>query len=167
MGCATWDQQTAMGGPGSIDVWAHHTPSLASSGGIHLRMRGYRALASGLFEDLMHAYDGWTHGEGGALTTDDDELFEKLDALRNCGRRREKEASADVGSGLYGQEGNFIQSGNYRITEFQATILLEALARLPDQNAHRDENAQYLNRLLEEIPGVMPMRRDPREHREA
>ncbi len=110
-----------------------------------------------------------TAGEGGVMTTDDDEVAERLDALRNCGRRPEGEPEGEVdkGAGHYGDEGNFIQSGNYRITEFQAAILVEGLKRLPAQNRRRDENAIYLNSLLEKIPGVMPMRRDERETAEA
>jgi L-glutamine:2-deoxy-scyllo-inosose/3-amino-2,3-dideoxy-scyllo-inosose aminotransferase len=108
-----------------------------------------------------------TAGEGGALTTSDDTLFEKLDALRNCGRRPEIESDQDKGTGLYGDDGNFIQSGNYRITDFQAAVLLEQLRRLPEQNQYRDDNARYLNGLLADLPGVMPMRRDPEESLEA
>jgi len=104
-----------------------------------------------------------TGGEGGALTTSDSKLFEKLDALRNCGRRPEVEQSGDKGAGHYGSEGDFIQSGNYRITDFQAALLIESLKRLPGQNRLRDENAQYMNSLLAELPGVTPIRRDPRE----
>lgn len=110
-----------------------------------------------------------TAGEGGVLTTNNPELAEKLDALRNCGRRPEGDeyANLDKGAGVYSDEGNFIQSGNYRITEFQAAILIEGLKRLPEQNRVRDENGIYLNSLLAEIPGVTPMRRDKRETREA
>ncbi|MGV8096621.1 MAG: DegT/DnrJ/EryC1/StrS family aminotransferase [Mangrovibacterium sp.] len=110
-----------------------------------------------------------TAGEGGALTTNNFELYEKLDALRNCGRRPEPEntAKADKGEGVYFDAGNFLQSGNYRITEFQAAILIEGLKRLPEQNRLRDENAIDLNSLLETIPGVMPVRRDKRETKEA
>ena len=110
-----------------------------------------------------------TAGEGGSLTTSNFELYEKLDALRNCGRRPEPEslAKADKGEGVYFDAGNFIQSGNYRITEFQAAILLEGLKRLPEQNRVRDENGIYLNSLLADIAGVMPMRRDKRETKEA
>ncbi len=104
-----------------------------------------------------------TAGEGGALTTSDPELFEKLDALRNCGRRPEKEESADKGAGLYGSEGDFIQSGNYRITDFQAALLIESLKRLPEQNRIRGKNAKYLNSLLVELPGVQPMKNDKTE----
>ncbi len=110
-----------------------------------------------------------TAGEGGALTTNNNELAEKLDALRNCGRRPEGEEYIDVdkGAGVYGDEGNFIQSGNYRITEFQAAILVEGLKRLPEQNKIRDENGIYINSLLKELPGILPMRRDERETKEA
>ncbi len=110
-----------------------------------------------------------TAGEGGALTTNNSELAEKLDALRNCGRRPEGEEYRDVdkGAGVYSDEGNFIQSGNYRITEFQAALLVEGLKRLPEQNKLRDENGQYINSLLKDFPGILPMRRDERETNEA
>ncbi|OHB67806.1 MAG: L-glutamine:2-deoxy-scyllo-inosose aminotransferase [Planctomycetes bacterium RBG_13_62_9] len=107
-----------------------------------------------------------TAGEGGALTTSDPGLYEKLDALRNCGRRPEPDA-ADKGAGIYGDEGNFIQSGNYRLTDFQAALLFEALRRLPGHNKVRDKNAIYLNSQLAQLPGVLPMRRDKRETAEA
>ncbi|MHC4542825.1 MAG: DegT/DnrJ/EryC1/StrS family aminotransferase, partial [Planctomycetota bacterium] len=104
-----------------------------------------------------------TAGEGGALTTSDAQLFERLDALRNCGRRPEKEQCDDKGAGHYGSEGDFIQSGNYRITDFQAALLIESLNRLPEQNRLREKNAKYVNSLLSELPGIRPMQRDQRE----
>ncbi len=108
-----------------------------------------------------------TAGEGGALTTSDPELYEKLDALRNCGRRPERDIGGRKGEGIYGSEGDFIQSGNYRLTDFQAALLLEGLRRLPIHNKRRDTNAQYFNAQLSQVPGVRPMRRDKRETAEA
>jgi len=110
-----------------------------------------------------------TAGEGGTLTTSNPVLAEKLDALRNCGRRPEDSeyTETDKGAGVYSDEGNFIQSGNYRITEFQAAILIEGLKRLPEQNSIRDNNGIYVNSLLSDLPGVRPMRRDKRETKEA
>jgi L-glutamine:2-deoxy-scyllo-inosose/3-amino-2,3-dideoxy-scyllo-inosose aminotransferase len=102
-----------------------------------------------------------TAGEGGALTTDDRELFVRLDALRNCGRRPVEETGRK-GSGVYVSEGDLIQSGNYRISEFQAAILAEQLRRMPSQVKKRDRNAIYLNGLLSYIPGIRPMERDRR-----
>lgn len=110
-----------------------------------------------------------TAGEGGSVTTNNLELAEKLDALRNCGRRPEGDEyiNVDKGAGVYGDDGNFIQSGNLRITEFQAAILIEGLKRLPEQNANRDTNGVYLNSLLLDIPGVSPLKRDKRETKKA
>lgn len=111
-----------------------------------------------------------TAGEGGSVTTNSTELAERLDALRNCGRRPEAAIleGVDKGAGDYGDDdGNFIQSGNLRITEFQAAILIEGLKRLPQQNANRDANGDYLNGLLSDIPGVSPIKRDKRETKKA
>ncbi|MCF6223224.1 MAG: DegT/DnrJ/EryC1/StrS family aminotransferase [Flavobacteriaceae bacterium] len=110
-----------------------------------------------------------TAGEGGSMITNSLEIAEKLDALRNCGRRPEGEEYHDLdkGAGDYGDDGNFIQSGNLRITEFQAAILIEGLKRLPAQNANRDVNGDYLNTLLNNIPGVIPIKRDARETKKA
>jgi len=101
-----------------------------------------------------------TCGEGGLLTTDSHELAEKLDALRNCGRRPVMEEVFGTDTGNYISEGNFIQSGNYRMTEFQAAVLTGQLERLPQQVALRDGNAIYLNSLLKKIDGIKPMRRE-------
>jgi L-glutamine:2-deoxy-scyllo-inosose/3-amino-2,3-dideoxy-scyllo-inosose aminotransferase len=103
-----------------------------------------------------------TAGEGGILTTSDEKIWERLDALRNCGRRPNLKVD-DAGGGNYGLEGNFLQSGNYRITEFQAAVLYAQLGRLEEQNCLRRQNAEYLDSLIELIPGIKPMRRDPRE----
>jgi L-glutamine:2-deoxy-scyllo-inosose/3-amino-2,3-dideoxy-scyllo-inosose aminotransferase len=109
-----------------------------------------------------------TAGEGGAVTTSNFELAERLDGLRNCGRRpMGLDNNLDKSAGIYSDQGNFLQSGNYRITEFQTAILTEGLKRLPEQNRVRDENGIYLNSLLSTIPGIKPIRRDIRETKEA
>ncbi len=103
-----------------------------------------------------------TAGEGGAVTTNDYELWYRLDALRNCGRRPEN-TETDKSSGDYGEEGDLIQSGNYRITEFQAAVLLGQLTRLESLNRTRETNGRYLDSLLSAVPGCHPMKDDPRE----
>jgi dTDP-4-amino-4,6-dideoxygalactose transaminase len=101
----------------------------------------------------------FTCGEGGVITTDDDARAERLDALRNCGRRPVKREIFEKNTGNYVIEGNFIQSGNYRLTEFQAAVLLGQLEKLPGQIRAREENALYLRSLLESVKGVKNTRR--------
>ncbi len=86
-------------------------------------------------------------GEGGFNTCKTKTLFERLYSLRNCGRGWQEDTT------------NAVQSGNYRLTEWQAGMLLGGLSRLDKQVRHRDENAIYLNQKLAEIPGILPMRR--------
>ena len=52
-------------------------------------------------------------------------------------------------------------SGNFRITEWQAAVLLAQLERLPEQVARREAAAAVLDDRLAELPGVAPLRRDP------
>ena len=87
-----------------------------------------------------------TSGEGGINLTQDWDLFLKLASLRNCGRPFVEGAPTR-------------QSGNYRITDLQAALLLAQMEQLEEQVILRDENAQYLNNRLGEIPGITPMKR--------
>ncbi|HEO71098.1 MAG TPA: L-glutamine:2-deoxy-scyllo-inosose aminotransferase, partial [Candidatus Hydrogenedentes bacterium] len=97
-------------------------------------------------------------GEGGFNMCRTKDLFYRLYSLRNCGRPYEAQPPV---FGLNKPVGfdKTLQSGNYRLTEFQAAMLLGGLKRLDDQVKLRDKNAQYLNAQLAEIPGVLPMRR--------
>jgi len=86
-------------------------------------------------------------GEGGFNMVQNKVLFERLYSLRNCGRGWQDDMT------------HAIQSGNYRLTEWQAAVLLGGLGRLDKQAKTRDRNAIYLNSLLAQIPGILPMRR--------
>lgn len=87
-------------------------------------------------------------GEGGFVTTNDEYLYERLYSLRNCGRRRQGSMDA---------RWRPVQSGNYRMTEWQAAVLCAQLDALEDQLARRAEAATWLDEALREIGGVHPM----------
>src|SRR5690606_35810194 len=80
-GCAVWDQQAAMGGPGAMRAWAMQTPALASTDGVHLRLDGYHVLARQLYGDLMEAYTRWGRGDHAELMTTSLAPQEEEDAL--------------------------------------------------------------------------------------
>ena len=108
-----------------------------------------------------------TCGEGGIIMTDDDAFGERIDALRNCGRRPVRKEKFANETGNYVSEGNFIQSGNYRITEFQAAVLIAQFEKLEEQTALREENALYLRSLIDDIGGISNLRRQEGTDRQA
>ena len=92
-----------------------------------------------------------TAGEGGVVTTNDDELFELCQSYVNCGRASQTDRFQ-----------HRILGFNYRMTEFQAAILLAQLERLPEQTAHRAARAARLSEGLSSIPGISLLRKDAR-----
>jgi dTDP-4-amino-4,6-dideoxygalactose transaminase len=91
-----------------------------------------------------------TAGEGGIITTNDDDLAAACRSIQNCGR---------VERGIWYEHHRI--SGNYRLGEFQGAILGCQLDRLADQTTRRDANGAYLAARLQSLPGVLPQRRSP------
>jgi dTDP-4-amino-4,6-dideoxygalactose transaminase len=84
-------------------------------------------------------------GEGGAIISDDGEFIERSYAFHNNGRGRR-------GGGFAYAHGG----ANLRMTEFQAALLLAQMTRVEEQSRIREENARYLTKQLQEIPGIIP-----------
>jgi dTDP-4-amino-4,6-dideoxygalactose transaminase len=87
-------------------------------------------------------------GEGGIVVTNNERLYDMMNSLRNVGRVK--------GGQWY--EHHYLGC-NYRITQFQAALLLQQLKRLDEQTRTRDENGKYLASLLSSIPGITPLTR--------
>jgi len=95
-------------------------------------------------------------GEGGAILTNDPNLYRICQSFHNNGR-------GDTGSGF-----GYVRNGaNLRITEFQAVLLTEQLKRVEEQSRRREQNAAYLTKQLAEIPGIRPARMYPGATRNA
>jgi len=92
-----------------------------------------------------------TCGEGGFVSTNDEELAKKCFSYHNIGRVR--------GRPFYEHH---VPAWNLRMTEFQGAILLCQLKRLPEQTERRYVNGEYLARDLEKIGGIHALKRDPR-----
>lgn len=88
-----------------------------------------------------------TCGEGGALTTNDEELFERAYSMHNVGRSR-------VGSGRWEHH---TLGWNCRPTEYQAALLIERFRRFDKQQERRWRNFTYLRELLGEVACVEPL----------
>ncbi len=84
-----------------------------------------------------------TAGEGGMLTSNDREFIDRAWSISNCGRHRD-------GGWFY----HYTVGSNYRITAWQAAVLLAQLERLPEQIALRTRNVELLKRELAGIDGL-------------
>lgn len=89
-----------------------------------------------------------TSGEGGLLTTNDDDLAADCRSIHNCGR---------IPSGVWYE--HHVISGNYRLGELQGALLNTQLDRLEQQTRTRDENGQHLAAKLGKLPGLTPQKR--------
>jgi dTDP-4-amino-4,6-dideoxygalactose transaminase len=92
-------------------------------------------------------------GEGGALVTNDEGLFDRAYAFQGNGRAR-KVTSATL-------SGWVMNGANLRLTEFQGALLLAQMTRLEGQSRTRETNAAALSKMLKQIPGITPQVIDP------
>lgn len=113
---------------------------------VHGRKTGSMGLA-GSFS--FHPRKAITCGEGGVVTTNDDELAESIRVLRNHGI-----------SYINGKM-DFIAAGlNYRMTDFQAAMILPQLERLPIIIEKRSVLADQYSSLLSRTNFLLPINPD-------
>jgi dTDP-4-amino-4,6-dideoxygalactose transaminase len=94
----------------------------------------------------FQASKNMTAGEGGLITTNDPAVAEICESLVWVGRK----------TGRPWYEHHRL-GWNYRLTEFQAALLIAQLERLEDQTARRQRNAEYLSTKLQKVPGIQPL----------
>ncbi len=104
----------------------------------------YDGKMIGSFGDLecfsFYPTKNMTTGEGGMITTNDNELFEIANSIRNHGREKTK----------WGYEHGRI-GYNYRMTDIAAAIGIEQLKKLPGFIKKRQENARYFDKELKDV----------------
>ena len=98
-----------------------------------------------------------TTGEGGAVTTNDDELGAQLARIRTHGVTRDQELMSEESHGpWYYQQ---VELGyNYRITDIQAALGLSQFARLDEFVSRRQQLADRYDELLANLPVRTPVR---------
>jgi len=99
----------------------------------------------------LYATKNITTAEGGVITTDDDELADRLRVLRNQGMRAR-----------YQYE---VAGHNYRMTDLHAAVGIPQLEKLDELTAARQANAKRLTDGLSGTPGLdVPQVLPGREH---
>ncbi|MDO8585880.1 MAG: DegT/DnrJ/EryC1/StrS family aminotransferase [Armatimonadota bacterium] len=90
-------------------------------------------------------------GEGGAVVTDNDDLADALWAVHNLGRTMEARRYDHTALGY-----------NFRLCEFEATILRTQLKRLQEQTERRMRNGAVLGEAINATEGLRTLKADDR-----
>lgn len=118
-----------------------------------------RPVGCGAYADItvfsFHPVKIITTGEGGLLTTQDEQLAERLRRLRSHGITRDPALMTQASDGpWYYQQ---LELGyNYRMTDIQAALGLSQLTRLPAFVARRRALAERYGELLKGLPLTLP-----------
>lgn len=104
----------------------------------------YKGRGLGEFGDAvtysLYATKNMTTGEGGFISTNDDDLARQIKLLRSHGETQKY---------IHGQVGY-----NYRMTDMEGALGLSQLQRLPGNNAKRRANAAAFDRAIAQIDGL-------------
>ncbi len=127
------------------------------------RPDGSKAGAGGLAAMTcfsFHPVKPITTGDGGAITTDDDDLAHRLRLLRNHGVERDaaRFSGEERGPWVYEQQA---LGFNYRMTDIQAALGVSQMARLDDFTARRRAIAALYDAALAGLEGVAPVQAAP------
>jgi dTDP-4-amino-4,6-dideoxygalactose transaminase len=93
-----------------------------------------------------------TGGEGGMLTTNDDELWERAWSFKDHGKDHGAAHKQQTSSGFRWLHDSF--GTNWRLTEMQAAIGRSLLAKLPGQLDLRRRNANILSQRFSTLPAL-------------
>jgi len=101
----------------------------------------------------FHPVKTVTSGEGGAITTNDEELYRKLRLYRSHGITRDREEMVHpTDAGWYNEQ---VTLGyNYRMTDIQAALLISQLNKLEAFSRRRKEIVAKYNEAFAEIPQI-------------
>lgn len=118
----------------------------------------YKGRKVGSIADLttfsFHPVKTVTAGEGGAVTTNDEQTYRRLLRLRSHGITREQDEMVNPSDALWYNEQ--VELGyNYRMTDFQAALLISQLSRLDRFVARRKEIARRYDEAFSGMPELI------------
>ena len=124
----------------------------------------YKGQPVGSLADMtcfsFHPVKTVTGGEGGAITTNDEKLYRHLMRLRTHGITRDPEEMVHPTDALWYNEQ--VELGfNYRMTDFQAALLLSQLKKLPAFEQRRKEIHKRYNEAFGKMPELILQKEIP------
>ena len=124
----------------------------------------YNGIQVGNLADLttlsFHPVKTVTGGEGGAILTNDKELYDKLMLARTHGITHDTEKMSVEPEGIWYYE-QLMLGFNYRITDFQAALIGSQLKKLDSFVARRKEIVAHYNEAFAEIPEIIVQKEIP------
>jgi len=124
----------------------------------------YKGQPVGSIADMtcfsFHPVKTVTAGEGGAITTNDENLYRRLLRLRTHGITRKQEEMVHPTDALWYNEQ--VELGyNYRMTDFQAALLISQLNKLPLFSAKRKALVKKYDTAFAEVPELFVQQEIP------
>ena len=101
----------------------------------------------------FHPVKTVTGGEGGAITTNDETLYKKLRLLRTHGITRDMDEMVHPSDEVWYQE-QVCLGYNYRLTDFQAALILSQLLKLPAFSMRRKEIVEMYDDAFVMMPEI-------------
>ncbi len=124
----------------------------------------YKGQPEGSLADMtcfsFHPVKTVTAGEGGAITTNDPELYRKLHLASQHGIVRNPDEFDEEPEGPWVYEMQEL-GFNYRMTDFQAALLISQLNRLPEFSARRKEIVKKYDEAFSKIPEIFVQKEIP------
>jgi len=124
----------------------------------------YKGQGVGSIADMtcfsFHPVKTITAGEGGAITTNDEQLYRKLLRLRTHGITRNMDEMIHPSDDPWYQEQ--VELGyNYRMTDFQAALLISQLKKLPAFSKRRKEIVAKYDQAFADVPEIFVQKEIP------
>ncbi|MDE6016132.1 MAG: UDP-4-amino-4,6-dideoxy-N-acetyl-beta-L-altrosamine transaminase [Acetatifactor sp.] len=124
----------------------------------------YKGQPVGSIADMtcfsFHPVKTVTGGEGGAITTNDEQIYRRLLRLRSHGITRNREEMVHPTDAAWYNEQ--VELGyNYRITDMQAALIVSQLDKLPAFAKRRDEIVKKYNAAFADMPEIQVQQEIP------
>lgn len=132
--------------------------------GAHSIGTNYNGVPVGGLADMttfsFHPVKTVTGGEGGAVLTNDEAIYEKLQLYRSHGiTRKESLMEHECEGGWYYE---MVDLGyNYRMTDFQAALIESQLKKLPQFKARRKKIVNRYNEAFADMPEIFVQKEIP------
>lgn len=146
-----------------MEICKRHGLTLIEDGA-HVIGTTYKGQPNGSIADMttfsFHPVKTVTGGEGGAVLTNDETLYQKLLLYRSHGITRDETLMEHEPDGPWYYE-QISLGFNYRMTDIQAALIISQLDKLPMFRARRQEIVKRYNEAFGKMPELFVQREIP------